>query len=240
MSADSSLSPDQVAAQAVYDRLWQAAETAYAAGAVVIDPYLDQSNDSRRGLTLLLRPGGAALMGMCGVLDELRALVPEQHIYTADALHITVLSVISITAGIAVDDLPAAPYNAVFGPAIAALAPFDLRVTGLCAAPDSLMFVAQAQDDALNRLREVAREGLRAAGLDAYLELRYRSVTAHLTALRFRSVPARLPELLAYVRARRQIDLGAFTAGALELVSNDWYMSPQTVRVWGRYPLGGE
>jgi 2'-5' RNA ligase len=241
---------DRDAARAVYARLWAAAQAQFARGSVQTDPHLVRREaDTRRGLTLLLRPSGEAKANLTAVLDELRTLAPRQHLYHPDELHITLLSVISASAGL---DLAAAPidaFHAALSDAIAGAAPFRIRLQGVSAAPDTVFVYGEAEpdapddqpgaDDALNSLRDRVRESLRAAALDAQLERRYRSVTAHLSVLRFRSQPADLSALAAYLDRHHQRDLGAFTVREVLLVSNDWYMSRDRVRVLHRYPLRG-
>lgn len=191
-------------ARAVYARLWADAQAQFATGTVKTDPYLDRrESDTRRGLTLVLRPDGEAKARITAALDELGDLAPGQYRYHPDELHITVLSVIS-------------------------------------AAPDAVFVYGESDGDALNLLRERVRESLRAAGLAEHLERRYRSVTAHMTVLRFRSTPAKLPALVAYLEQHRQHDLGAFTARQIDFVSNDWYMSRDIVRVLHRYTLAAD
>ena len=75
--------------RAVYDRLWADAQVSFRAGDVEIDPLLtDPASDDRLGLTLAARFDGPALERLGGLLDDLRALAPEQHIYRPDELHI--------------------------------------------------------------------------------------------------------------------------------------------------------
>ncbi len=110
-------------------------------------------------------------------------------------------------------------------------------MTGISAAPDTVFVYGESDGDALNLMREQVRAGLRRAGLAQNLERRYRSVTAHMSALRFRSTPARLPALVAYLDTHQQCDLGHFTVTHCDFVSNDWYMSRDIVQRQHRYTL---
>lgn len=234
------LTTDQQTARAIYHRLWTEAREHFAAGTVRTDPHLDQREaDTRRGLTLLLRPDGAALAQIGAVIDDLRAIAPAQYHYPPESLHITLLSVISAAAGADLSAVPLDAFCTAIAPVCATAEPFTLRLLGLSAAPDAVFVYGEADGDAINALRDDLRIALRAAGLAAQLEQRYRSTTAHFTILRFRSVPERLPDLLAYVEAHRQRDLGVMQVGAVEFTSNDWYMSRDVVQVLARYDLLG-
>lgn len=235
------LATDQQTARAIYDRLWQEAHEQFAAGTVRIDPHLDQrQTDTRRGLTLLLRPDKAVMAQINAVIDDLRAIAPDQYHYPPESLHITLLSVISAAAGADLSTVPLDAYRAAIVPVCAAAEPFTLRLMGVSAAADAVFVYGEAEGGAINILRERLRVALRAGGLAEHLERRYRSTTAHLTIMRFRSVPARLPELLAYVEAHRQCDLGPVRVDAVEFVTNDWYMSRGVVQQIARVALEGE
>ncbi len=226
--------------RALYDRLWDEALASFRAGQVEIDPLLDRREfDNRRGLTLAVRPDGAALGRLSGVLDDLRALAPEQHIYRPDELHITVLSVISAAPGFDPARAPVNAYKSLFEALFAAAAPFTVQLRGLTASRSCVLICGHSPEGALNALRDRLRAGLRAAGLADGLELRYRSTAAHITALRFRVPPANLDALAGYIAARRDADYGPCPIHTVEFVVNDWTMSHDRVRLLARYTLGG-
>lgn len=226
--------------RALYDRLWDEALAYFRAGRVEIDPLLVRREfDDRRGLTLAARLDGAALGRLSGVLDDLRTLAPEQHIYRPDELHITVLSVISAAPGFDASHAPVNAYKSLFEALFAAAAPFTVHLRGLTASRSCALICGYSPDGALNALRDRLRAGLRAAGLADGLELRYQSTAAHITALRFRAPPANLDALAAYIAARRDADYGPCPIHAIEFVVNDWTMSHDRVRLLARYALGG-
>lgn len=226
--------------RALYDRLWDEALAFFRAGRVEIDPLLDRrESDDRRGLTLAARLDGAALGRLSGVLDDLRALAPEQHLYRPDELHITVLSVISAASGFDLARVPVNAYKSLFEALFAVTAPFTVHLRGLTASRSCALICGYSPDGALNALRDRLRAGLRAADLVDGLELRYQSTAAHITALRFRAPPANLDALAAYIAARRDADYGPCPIHAIEFVVNDWTMSHDRVRLLARYALGG-
>lgn len=226
--------------RALYDRLWAEARASFQAGAVEVDPHLDNREaDTRRGLTLAARFDGALRPELDALLADLRALAPEQHVYRPDELHITILSVISAAPGFDPDRAPLDAYHALFSETFASTAPLTLYWRGLTATPGAVLLCGYSPDRALNALRDRLREALRRAGLDTDLELRYRTTAAHATLLRFRALPRRLEALGAYVEARRDRDYGASRIEQIEFVVNDWYMSHDRVRLLARYTLGG-
>lgn len=226
--------------RALYDRLWDDALASFRSGAVELDPHLpDRVDDDRLGLTLAARFDDATRERLSALLDDLRALAPEQHIYRPDELHITVLSVVTTTPGFDPARAPLGAYRALFAEVFAAAEPLTLHLRGLTASRCCVMLCGYSADGALNVLRAKLREALSAAGLQDGLELRYRITAAHATLLRFQTPPARLDALIEGIAARRDIDYGACHVDAIEFVLNDWYMSNDRVRVLARFPLGG-
>ncbi len=229
------MSTDQ-AAQAVYDRLWAEAQELFAAGRVKTDPYLlDRSNDPRRGLSLIIRPTPDMIARLSVVIDELNAIIPGQHVYRPDELHVTLLALINASADFDLDAVPLDRYRAVLGERFAQEQPFTICFSGVTASPDTVLVCGQS--DALNGLRDRLRDDLTRAELGETLDRRYRIVTAHSTVLRFQSQPDHLPELMRYLAAQRTRDLGAFEVARVAFTCNDWYMSHDVVRVLETFDL---
>jgi len=234
------LTPRQETPRQVYDRLWAEAQTWFAAGRARLDPHLpDRTGDDRRGLSLIIRPDAPTAARVMAALDRLRQHAPGQHTYRADELHITALSLIGAAPGFDLDAVPLDRYRAVLADLLRETAPFPVQFFGLTASPEGVMVAGDAPGDALNRLRDRLRERLAAAGLGATLDRRYRSVTAHMTILRFQAPVRDLPGLAAGVAALRDHDLGRFDVAQVDLVTNNWYMSHDAVTILERYALEG-
>lgn len=240
------------AAQAVYDRLWAEARPSFLAGEAITDPHLpDRAHDTRRGITLLIRPTPDVIARITTLIDQISAIVPGQHLYDADTLHLTVLSLISAAPDVTLDAIPADAYRAVFEAVIPTLQPFEIQFTGVTASRDSVFVYGHSAGDALNDLRARLRGPLHVAALAERLEQRYRSTTTHSTILRFQTPPEpdHLGDLVTFLDdyAPAQPDapahreppaiIGTFTVREIEFVYNDWYMARDVVRILGRYPL---
>ncbi len=229
---------DQAAAEAVYARLWEDAQAAFAAGTVQTDPHLDdRAADQRRGLTLVLRPARLMRARIATLIAQLDAIAPGQHIYRPDELHVTVLSLISASEAVQLASIPLEAYHALLTDLCAHTSPLSVHFTSVGASADSVFVCGQTVDDGINALRDRLRARLVQAGLSDGMERRYQSVTTHSTILRYRTIPPDLPRLAAFLTAQHGRDLGAFQVESLELTFNDWYMSHDRVRVLGRYPL---
>jgi 2'-5' RNA ligase len=221
-----------------YDAIWREGQSALQSATVEIDATLARNvPDARRGLTLLLRPSDAVAGRVAALLDELRALEPEQHYYRPSELHVTVLSLFTATVAHQpfFDQQPR--YVAAVRAALAAAPPFAIDFYGVTASRAALLLQGFPRGDALASLRERLRRSLSAAGLGQGLDQRYRLQTAHSTVLRFRA-PLHQPQAFAARLERyRQQPFGTTTVERLALVVNDWYMSENVVRVIEHYQL---
>jgi 2'-5' RNA ligase len=210
----------------------------FATGRVRTDPHLlDRAADDRRGLSLIIRPVPDMTARLTGLIDHLREIAPGQHVYQPDELHITLLALIGAASGFDLGAVPVAAYHALLADLFAHVRPFEVHFTGVTASPDGVMVCGHSEGDALNSLRDQLRERLAQAGLGATLDRRYRIVTAHSTILRFCVQPANLPALVEFLTPLRDHNLGTFRVNLVELVTNDWYMSHDRVKVLARYPL---
>lgn len=211
--------------QAYYDAMWTRAHGAIAAGDIERDERVLAGPDPRRGLTLIARPGPALAARFDALLDRLARAEPGQYRHPPADMHLTVLSLFTVT------DHPAAQlarldaYRAAVHAAVAGMEPFEIGFEGITLSRGAVMACGYPRGPALEALRERLRVGLRARGLDASLDQRYRLVTAHASLFRFAAPlrqPARFAALLEELRTEPH---GSMRVDQLELVVNDWYMS---------------
>lgn len=213
-----------------YDRMWTEAEPRIRRGGIICDEVLaSRVADSRRALSLIIRPSLAVQSAVLQFLNELRALEPDQYYYAASELHITVLALFTAT----VDHEPffarQAEYLAAVTAAVKTAQPFAVRFAGITASPGAVIIQGFQDDGHLNALRDRLRSELQPRGLATAIDTRYRLETAHLTAIRFRA-PLRHPSAFAAAldHARKRA-FGGMAVHRLQVVRNDWYMSASSV-----------
>jgi 2'-5' RNA ligase len=220
-----------------YDAMWASAFPAIAGGAIDCDTRIAAGPDLRRGLTLIARPGAALQASFAAVLQQLDALEPHQYRYPVSDMHITILPLFTAVEDPSVQLARLDDYRAVVATALKDIGGFSIDFDGITLSPGAVMARGFPRGPALEALRERLRTGLRAQGLDASLDGRYRLVTAHVTLCRFVTPlrqPAQLGALLAALRDR---PLGRMRVDEVELVINDWYMSTGTLQCVGVIPL---
>lgn len=209
--------------------MWDRAWPDVSRGDVDGDRHLAGGLDPRRGLTLIARPDPALATRFEAVQDALLAADPHQYRQPRADLHMTVLSLFTVTDDYAPHLARRADYAAAARAATDDLPAFDIDFEGITISRGAVLAKGFPRDGTLEALRARLRDALRARGLDGTLDQRYRLVTAHSTLLRFVAPsiePARLASVLA---ALRDVPLGTMRVDRLQLVINDWYMSSAAV-----------
>jgi 2'-5' RNA ligase len=215
--------------RAHYDAMWDRAWPHVADGDVDCDTHLAGGLDPRRGMTLIARPDPALAGGFERVQDRLAAADPRQYRQPRADLHMTVLSLFTVTEDYAPHLARRAVYAAAVRAAADGLPAFDIGFDGITISRGAVLAQGFPRDGTLELLRARLRDALRARGLDGMLDQRYRLVTAHSTLLRFIAPPADPASFAAALQELRGMPLGTMHVESLQLVINDWYMSSAAV-----------
>ncbi len=221
----------------VYDRLWREGLALFQAGRVRTDPHLlAWDADTRRGLTLVIRPDVGVCAQIAALIDAVRAIAPDQYFYHPAELHITVLSLISAVPDFAPDAALLNTWRDALAEVLRGVEPFPLRLRGVVASQDAVIVCGHDDTGALQALRDALRHQL-PPSLRGAMERRYPTVTAHSTIVRFQTQPANLPELVRFLTAVHDRDFGCSLVEHLEFTFNDWYMSHKRTTLQARYDL---
>jgi 2'-5' RNA ligase len=216
--------------QAHYDAIWERSLDAIRASSIDIDPRLTHGPDPRRGLTVIARPDAVLASRFERLLDRLCEIEPGQYRHPLADMHVTILSLFTVCEDYHGQLARCDDYLAAVRAAVASTPSFEIEFRGITASRSAVLAQGFPRDGAIDTLRERLRTQLRARGLDASLDQRYKLVTAHATLLRFMrplAQPARFAEELAGLR---DAPLGSMRVHSVELALNDWYMSSGTLR----------
>jgi 2'-5' RNA ligase len=220
-----------------YDSLWQTAEDAFAHHAIRVDPHLrHKDEDRRRGLSLILRPEGEAVLAFEALVRELRQIEPHQYFYERRDYHVTVLS--PLTATVDYQSVPEQleAYVRAIARAAARQIPLKIDFHGITATPEAVMIQGFPANDCVNQFRECLRQEWAVDQLP--LQQRYPPRAAHVTLMRFARPCDHLPALADYLRSVRDRVFGACSFAKVELVENDWYMSADKLNLLATFGLG--
>jgi 2'-5' RNA ligase len=224
------------ALQRMYDSFWESAEAAVARGEVKVDDHLrDREADRRRGLTVMFRLEETVANAIGGLIDELKREEPGQYFYTPQQCHVTVLSLRTATSEYIHEPQIIAAYEQALDEALAETGAFPIRFAGVTATPEAVLICGFPEGNALNQLRGKIFDTLEARGLP--VKQRYRPTTAHVTVMRFCQPPGNLPAIMKALRSSRTRSFGTSQVRKIELVENDWYMSPDRLRCVRTYEL---
>ncbi|HUA37064.1 MAG TPA: 2'-5' RNA ligase family protein [Candidatus Sulfopaludibacter sp.] len=226
------------AARTIYERLWRKTGPLLKSGRMQIDSHLrDKASDGRRGVTLVARPDATVRRRVGKFLHEAAAVCPRQHFYEPPELHVTVMAIIpgSEFWRDQMHQLPAC--QAVLDGVLKNRGGFRVNFHGVTVSPDAVMIQGFPANDDLSRLRDELRRAFGLAGLGGNLDRRYKTVTAHLTAMRFSEPEADWERLFDFLEARRETDFGQTHFQSLQLIWSNWYASADVVRVLQEYPL---
>lgn len=183
------------------------------------DPFLTAppSEDTRRSLTLVIRPDRETAAKIVSYIQQIRASEPSLYLYPAEDLHITVMDILGGIPGRELpDELEA--YIRCIGQSAGQIPPFDICLEGMTASAAAAMVCGYYETE-LERLRVQLREQLKSRQLP--LEERYKTTSCHLTAARVTDRLHHPDRFLEWVESAG--GFGEFRAETLELVWHDWY-----------------
>ncbi|RED23562.1 hypothetical protein BD847_2622 [Flavobacterium cutihirudinis] len=206
-----------------YNQLYKKSSEAILEGNYNLDSQINNTSDSRFGLTLLIRPSQEIKANIQLFLDELKTIEPEQYYYPDSDIHITVLSIISCYEGFTLDKIKVEDYIEIVQNSLTDLDKIKIEFRGITASPSAIMIQGFPTDESLNVLRDKLRENFKKSPLEQSIDSRYSISTAHSTVMRFQE-PLQNPKKIIEIADKfRHYDFGKFTAENLELVYNDWY-----------------
>ncbi|WP_394775003.1 mutarotase [Flavobacterium sp.] len=206
-----------------YNRLYKKSAKAISEGNYKLDSQINETSDSRFGITLLIRPNEKVKAAIQLFLDELRAIEPQQYYYPDSDIHITVMSIISCYECFTVDKINIQEYIDIIQQSLVVLDKIKIEFKGITASPSAIMIQGFPTDESLNILRDKMRENFKNSTLEQSIDSRYSIATAHSTVLRFQEKLQNPEKLIEVIEQFRDYDFGEFTVGNLELVYNDWY-----------------
>lgn len=214
-----------------YNRLWLESLEKFGFGEFEPDRRIDDPNDDRYGLTLLIRPSLKIRKKIAEVIQKLRPYAPEQYYYPVSDMHVTVLSIISCQSGFEIDQINTEEYISVIQSAVDKCAPFSIEFKGITASPSAIMICGYPEEDALNTLRDHLRQAFKGSSLHHTIDKRYALKTAHITAFRFRHTISDPQLFTRALKEIKEVSFGMDTVRELELVGNDWYQREQNVEL---------
>lgn len=191
-----------------YDAMWDRAFSSVTNGDIDCDTHLTAGRDLRRGLTLIARPCQALRARLESLVDRLASSEPHQYRYPVADMHMTILSLFTVTENPAPLMLHLNEYCASVRAALDGIEAFEVDFNGIIMSRSAVIAQGFPRGPALETLRDRLRAQLRDKGVAASLDERYRLVTAHTTLFRFVTPLQEAQRFTALLNSLRDEPLG--------------------------------
>lgn len=210
---------------AAYAAIKSDSQKTFQRGTIDVDPYLGGSaTDRRQGLALVSFPPASLVKNIQAFLTAAAKLHPVQYVYPPDDLHLTILSLVGGTSDYAAQTIPISDYSAAIAETLRVTGPIEIDFSGVALSPGAIILRGYAANNRLNIWRDHLRTELARRGLDGLLDRRYKMASAHITAVRFQTQPARLDDLKVLAQRFDPYPFGTWRLTRADLVTCDWYM----------------
>lgn len=220
-----------------YNALWQNGKEKISSGEIHCDFQLDNPNDQRFGITLLLRPNAKILEEIQRFCEKIKEIEPRQYYYPQPDVHVTVSSIISCYEGFKLDSIDIKKYSAIVEKILSAYSRFVLKFEGITATNAAVMIQGFPQDTTLEDLRNEIRSIFKQTNLQHSIDARYKLETAHATVVRFKTPLENPTRFLSRLDEYRNHRFGTTEVESLELVFNDWYQQSARVKLLKSFTL---
>jgi 2'-5' RNA ligase len=213
-----------------YLTMWKDSFSKFAEGKFEIDKSIN-SEDNRRGITLVVRPDEKRKKTIRHFLEELKSIEPNQYYYPDSDFHITILSIISCYDRFNLEKINIEKYVGTIENALKEFCAFDVCFKGITASPSCIMLQGFADWEMINLLRESIRNSFHNSGLEISIDKRYVIKAMHSTVMRFAEAITRKDEFLKVLEKYRDYEFGKCTINEIEFVYNDWYVCDKNTKV---------
>lgn len=221
-----------------YDQLWDETIPKYHSGVYGVDPNLNNPDDRRYGITLLIRPPREILSPVTDFLQELQKAEPGLYYYNEEDIHLTVLSIISCYVGFELNLINVNDHIGLIKESLKGIEPFNIHFKGITAASSAVMIQGFPEEDKLNQIRDSLRLHYKRSDLQHRMDVRYAIKTAHSSVIRFPQKPSDSESFISLLEKYRTYDFGLFTVDTLEFVFNDWYQQKEKGESLATFHLG--
>ena len=220
-----------------YQRMYDYASMQLKEKKIELDHMIDDPQDKRFGVTLLIRPSEEVRQKIHDVLSLIKDIEPDQYYYPQSDMHITVLSIISCYQGFDIEGVNLEAIKQVIQSCLKDIKEVKIHFKGITASPSCVLIQGYPQKDTLEAVRNQLRKAFSKSKLELSIDKRYKLTTAHATVIRFRK-PLHDYDLFCQMMDQyRTYDFGYSKIEQMELVLNDWYQRTERCQLLELYSL---
>jgi 2'-5' RNA ligase len=221
----------------IYNKMWDNALQAFENDELQFDPFTDDSNDLRRGITLLIKPCEGVQNAFGNFIEEVKSIEPQQYFYKFGEVHVTVLSIINCFDGFNLSHISLPEYIKTIENSLKKIKTFKIEFVGLTASPSCILVQGFPENNMLDILRTNLRIEFKRSSLYNSIDKRYKIKTAHCTLIRFKDKLNNKNILLNFLKKNRNKYFGKTSVTELELTYTDWYHKNEIVRALRKFKL---
>jgi len=213
-----------------YDNLYKNTLQKITKDDYLLDDQILNPADTRRGITLIIRPSQEVKENIQLFLNEIKTIEPNQYYYPNSDIHITVLSIISCEPDFNLNSIHIPDYIKVIKESLLKIEDLEINFQGITASPSAIMIQGFTNLNILDSIRTKLRSNFHNSRLQQSIDQRYSIATAHTTVMRFQNKFKNKELLLEKIEKYRNFNFGTFKPNSIELVYNDWYQKVENVK----------
>ncbi|MBC7999442.1 MAG: hypothetical protein IAF58_15935 [Leptolyngbya sp.] len=189
-----------------------------------VEKVSDYTDDGRVCLTAIAFVGDQLAHKLEPVIAKLRAISPEHHYYSSDALHLTIQNVRVIASPPNFDDSTIENAKVAFRKIVPEFSKQHFELSGLLVMPSSAAVVAYGENDFFELCSQL-RESLRAEGIpDDKDYIRDDVVFGNVTFCRYTEAPSY--EFLEELKCSKDAKFGSLVVDRVHLVAANSVLAP--------------
>lgn len=196
-----------------------------------VDLTIDDSSDTRMGLTLTIRPhaendGIVACKNIENFIDELKEIEREQYYYPQEDFHITLLDLVVARQDFKYTKEQVEACITIAKEAIKDMKPLHIEFQGAVASDGAILIKGYYQDE-FEMLRQKIRTEIDKSILPH--DERYPARSCHMTVSRFRKQIKNRDKLQEKIMEYRNSYFGELKVKKIELVCHNWFDSKKEI-----------
>lgn len=225
-------------AREIYNQLYHSSKQNLRAGKIDIDQnLLDQKNDHRRGLSIILRPDGNTAHQIGRFQDQMQEIDSSQYYQPKTDQHITVLSIITAYDGFKLEQIDIEHYSNIISDALKNHEKFSILLQGVTCSTGAVMIQGFDESGSLQAMRENIKQAFNNSNIKDSLDSRYNLKTAHFTIARFTQLLSDPQSYYEIIEKYREHNFGSFEVAELDFVYHDWYHSTDKLQILKKLKL---
>lgn len=191
-----------------------------------LDENLNNANDTRRGIHLLIRPSEEVIKKIQNKIAEIKSIDPNLYIYSSDCLHFSLFSFTHQKKDFIYKKEQKELYIKLSKEILSNVKKFKISCKGLMLT-DKAILVKGFPEKTMNEIRNNIRKKLDENNIN-HTEI-YKDDICHLSLVRFKSKIANREKLVEFINDNYNYDFGLFDVSEIELLCHNWYDTKRDV-----------